>query len=181
MNPFSKQAEAARAAQRAERERDELARAEQERAEREEMRDPRNVVALIELGATTSEIVELTGLREHDVHAAVMTYYAQRLPLERRVQLERVEELISECWRRARNRGKAVPVQTIMQLLKREAALLGLDEPKRTHVDTTITTRLDPDLSAYSTEELLRIEETLEAARASAARDVTPALGTGHA
>lgn len=147
--------------------------AEQDR-ERIEMYRPENVIALVELGATTQEITELTGYRWYFVHEIMMRHWGRQLPTERRIQLERVETMIVECWHRATIRDKAPNIGAIMSLLKREAALLGLDEPKRQQIDTTITTRKDLDLGAYSTAELEAMERVLEHARLQASTDVTP-------
>lgn len=139
--------------------------------------------AVIELiaqhGATIAETAAVLGTSEETVRRTLMSEERRLAPVDdalredyRRVQMQRTEELIKHHWQEA-TRGLSVKsAQLVLRVLERQATMLGLDEPKRQEIDSTITTRLEPDLSAYTTAELERLVDELD--RAARAIDVTP-------
>lgn len=138
------------------------------------------VLELAALGASVAEIAAVLDVPDEVVRRTLMLEERRAGPaLEalraeyQRLQLQRLEDVLLAHMGGALQ-GKHKDTDKVIKILEREAALLGLDEPKRSEVEQTVTARYEPDLSASTPEELEAMIRVLDDARAEAAVDVTP-------
>lgn len=129
------------------------------------------VLELAALGASVAEIAAVLEVPDEVVRRILVREERALHALDeetrerhRKLQVDRLEDLLLAHWPTALQ-GNARNANVVLKTLARQSALLGLDAPARSEVETTVSTRLEPDLGDYSTAELEALERALEDAK----------------
>lgn len=147
-----------------------MAEAVTKKVNREDRRD--QVMALALAGGTVRSIAKVLGWSrgtvQRDIESRIKET-AEQCPdtnQYREIHRQRISRLIAHWWKRAESSPSAV--DRVLQLMRREAQLLGLDAPQK--IDHRGNVRVDtkPDMSALTDEDIADIRAKFAAKDADA-------------